>query len=246
MKVIVAARFQPLFNKQISIRCTRTLLVMCLASLVSCASDTSDSTFPSAAGFPADPPSVRRDGAPVFRVGDRLELFVEEDTTFNGMFEVRPEGYVFMPKLGRVPVVGLTRDGAERRVKEYLQKSQLTTATVFVELVATGVEPVGSGAGQVAGQPKIKVYVTGKVTSPGLHSVPVFDGRNPGVYEVLLITGGALNFGNYEKVQILRLDGSGRRKKQIVDVKAIQAGKAPDVQVGEGDIIHVPEKVFGF
>ncbi|WP_166442974.1 polysaccharide biosynthesis/export family protein [Phragmitibacter flavus] len=179
---------------------------------------------------------------PTFRVGDGLELMVEEDTSFNGQFSVRPEGYVLIPKLGRIPVLGLTRDGAERKMRESLQRSQLTKATVFVELISSG--PDAQAA--MAQQPRIKVFLTGKVGSPGQHQIPVVSGRNPGVYEALLMAGGPSNFGNLSKVEIMRQDSAGLRRKQVVDVRAIEQGKTSDVPLGDGDIINVPPKVFGF
>ena len=44
----------------------------------------------------------------------------------------------------------------------------------------------------------------------------------------------------------MRLAEGGRRQPMVVDVRQIRDGMAPDVPVGDGDIIQVPEKVFGF
>lgn len=213
--------------------------LMGMIFLGSCASETTGTLPPPTLppGEQAAPETTRK-----FRVGDGLELMVEEDSSFNGLYGVRSEGYVLIPKLGRIPVLGLTRDSAERRVKDYLQRSQLTQATVFVELIASGADP------QVvaAQQQRIRVFITGKVGNPGQHQIPVISGRNPGVYEVLLIAGGATKFGNLSKVEIMRLDRAGLRQKQVVDVLAIQQGKANDVALGDGDIVNVPQKVFGF
>lgn len=182
---------------------------------------------------------------PTFSAGDSLELLVEEDASFNGTFEVREGGYVLIPKIGRVLVAGLTRDAAESRVRETLQRQQLKQATVFVE------HQPGPQKGQVGmlspGSPRIAIFLTGAVARPGQHVVPLAaDGRMPGVLEALLMAGGLAKFGDESKVRIMRLAEGGRRQPMIVDVRQIRDGLAPDVPLGEGDIVQVPEKVFGF
>lgn len=182
--------------------------------------------------------------APTFQPGDSLELWVEEDVSFNGTFEVREGGYVLIPKIGRVAVLNMTRDVAEKRVRETLQHQQLKQATVFVEHRPNP----SKGVGQLSpGSPRISVFLTGAVSRPGKHAVPLAaDGRVPGVFETLLMAGGFAKFGDESKVRIMRLAEDGRRQPMVVDVRQIRDGKAPDVPVGEGDIIQVPEKVFGF
>ena len=81
---------------------------------------------------------------------------------------------------------------------------------------------------------------------PGAHQIPIIRGRAPGLYEVILITGGLSRFAKEEAVEILREDGTGRRKMSLVDLRAVRQGSLPDPAVGEGDIIRVPERVFGF
>ena len=181
---------------------------------------------------------------PTFLPGDSLELWVEEDVSFNGTFEVREGGYVLIPKIGRVVVLNLTLDAAEKRIRETLQSQQLKQATVFVEHRPNPAKTVGQLA---PGVPRISVFLTGAVSRPGQHAVPLAaDGHVPGVFETLLMAGGLAKFGDESKVKIMRLAEGGRRQPMVVDVRQIRDGIAPDVPVGDGDIIQVPEKVFGF
>ncbi|WP_449069977.1 polysaccharide biosynthesis/export family protein [Prosthecobacter sp.] len=183
----------------------------------------------------------------VFARGDSVELFVEEDKSFNGVFEVREGGYVLIPKIGRVMVAGLTRDGAEQRIRESLQRQQLKQATVFVEHVPDNDRLAAGGVGPASGQPRLTIYLTGAVARPGQHAVPLaFTGRAPGLFETLLITGGLAKFSDDTKVRIMRLNERGLRTPLIVDVSKIRDGLIPDVPIGDGDIIQVPEKIFGF
>ena len=179
----------------------------------------------------------------LFAAGDALELFVKEDSTLNGSYPVREGGYIVIPRAGRIQVEGLSRESAEARVKEALQKSQLTQATVLVERTA---DRTGQGSLSDPEQPRVVVFLTGAVARPGAHQIPVVQGRAPGLYEVILISGGLSRFAKEEAVEILRKDASGQRQLSLVNLREVRQGAASDPLVGEGDIIRVPERVFGF
>jgi len=174
-----------------------------------------------------------------------VELYVEEDSTLNATYGVRGGGYIVIPRVGRIPVAGLDRDEAEARIKEYLQRGQLTKATVLVERISArrGLE---SRIGGPPGVPKVMIFITGSVPRSGVHYVPVPEGHQLGVEEALLLTGGLGRFAKNSHVELFRMDATGKRHKAKVDLRPIRDGKAEDVPVGEGDIINVPERVFGF
>lgn len=225
------------------ILCRASLLLSALVLNVACSAPNGDHGIP--------PPRIPRQSAlaaaeAVFKVGDSVELLVEEDTSFSGVFEVREGGYVLIPKIGRVVVVGLNRDAAEGRIKDSLQRQQLKKATVFVERMP-GTSRNGAIFGNLAPESAIIIYLTGAVSRPGQHIVPLkTESRPPGLFETLLLTGGLAKFGDDSKVRIMRLDESGKRGSTAVDVRKIRDGLASDVPIGDGDIIQVPEKVFGF
>ncbi|HCN29344.1 MAG TPA: hypothetical protein DIT64_11450 [Verrucomicrobiales bacterium] len=181
----------------------------------------------------------------VFAPGDTLELFVKEDVTLNGSYQVREGGYIVIPRAGRIQVAGLDRNMAEARVKEILEKTQLAVATVLVE--RTSKFPVSApGTTPIAAMPKVMVFITGAVPRSGVHHIPVNGTRPIGAYEALLITGGTGKFAREDRVEIYRTDAQGKRQRAVFDLKAVRQGAAEDPPIGEGDIIHVPEKVFGF
>lgn len=190
------------------------------------------------------PPAQLQTAAPpnVFAPGDSLELFVEEDPSFNGTYLIREGGYILVPRIGRVQVSGLDREGAERHITQTLQKGQLAKAKVLVEHLKSGGRPALSSPEA----PKIMIYLTGSVAKPGVHLLPLVKNRPMGLYEALLITGGLTRFGHHGKVEILRADNTGRRVRSVVDLRPIRDGKADDPPLSEGDIINVSEKVFGF
>lgn len=181
---------------------------------------------------------------PVLQPGDSMELIVEEDESFNGTYSVREGGYILIPKLGRIQVAGLDRDQAEKHLTSTLQRNQLIKAKVFVELIKTN---SGDSATAPLNTPKITVFLTGNVSKPGTHVLPIVNGRTIGAYEALLISGGLSRFGNVSKVEILRIDpATGRRLRSVVDLRPVRDGTQADTPLGEGDIVNVNERVFGF
>ena len=201
-----------------------------------------------------DLPSIPQRAVPIeelapetgtFAIGDYLELFVKEDSTLNGSYQVRQGGYIVIPRAGRIEVVGLNRNEAELKVKLFLQQTQLTQASVLIERTNQNTASAGQ-AGSVPPTNKIMIYVTGAVFKPGTHYIPLPHGKDLGVYEALLITGGLARLAQDQRVELIRADATGKRHRATIDVRRISQGLAEDPPVGEGDIIHVPEKVFGF
>lgn len=201
-----------------------------------CSSPTPDSDTPPP---PALPPAQSAGGGIV--VGDKLELFVKEDPAFNGTYRVRERGDIIIPDVGRVKVTGLSVQAAESRVESYLERGQIKDATVILDRIA---EP---GAGlPVAGSRRILVYMTGAVQKTGQHMLTIPEGRALGVYEAILISGGLGRFADEQRVHILRMDNQRVRHRIPVNIRLISQGIAPDPAIGQGDVIVVPEKVFGF
>lgn len=184
------------------------------------------------------------------RPGDALELFVKEDSSFNGIYGVRERGDIIIPSVGRIPVEGLDVSQARDAIEKALEASQLKEASLIVDRVRR-VRAPDQGAGATSPSsgditPRILVYYTGKVNRPGQHHITLASGRPVGVYESLLIAGGISRFGDKQKVHVLRMGGDGKRYRIPVDIQAVEEGQIPDPPVGDGDIVVVPEKVFGF
>ncbi len=174
------------------------------------------------------------------QVGDTLEVFVMEDSSFNGVFKVREKGDIIIPKVGRVSVLGLSVDAVQERIKKTLESSQLTTATVIADrLSSAAAAPVSFEE-----TPKILVYLTGKVTRPGQHMLAVNSGESISAFEAVLIAGGVAPFADERDAYILRRSGGGNRARIPLDLRAIRQGKAADVPLVNGDMICVPERRF--
>ncbi|MES2506359.1 MAG: polysaccharide biosynthesis/export family protein [Verrucomicrobiota bacterium] len=220
-------------------------VLLLISLLPQCTTEPTEDLMPVAPRVAGAPPAPAR---PVFLAGDQLELFVKEDLTLNGSYLVREGGYIVIPRAGRVNVAGLSREEAEPRVREFLLKTQLKEATVIVERTPSLANSTAAGAGGAAAAsiPRVLIYITGSVPRTGGHAIPVPPGKTVGVYEALLISGGLGKFATLDKVEIFRFDANGRRKKSVIDMRPIMKGEAEDPGIAEGDIINVPEKVFGF
>ena len=219
----------------------RNLFLLSVVSLLAiCANCSTNPPLPAGQPF-TQQNKIQVTQIPIFHPGDSLELYVEEDSTFNGVYPVRPGGYVLIPKIGRIAVDGLNRDSAENLIARTLENGQLKNAKVIVEHISSGIDRPGA-----PGVLKVLVFITGSVARSGAHYIPLTNGRLPGVYETLLIAGGVSKFAQIGKVEVYRTSASGKRERGVVDLRAIRDGKAEDPPVSEGDIINVAEKVFGF
>lgn len=193
----------------------------------------------------APPPQVKRPSDAV-GVGDRLEIFVAEDESLNGIYTIREKGDIILPRLGRFQVAGMTSSQVESHLTKTLEESQLRSASVIVDRVARAPEEVVvPREGASAELPRMLAYFTGNVKRPGQHWITLPRGNPVGIYEAILITGGLARFANDKKVEVLRKDEQGQTKKMMLNLHSVREGEAPDPPLYEGDIIFVPEKRVG-
>ncbi len=183
------------------------------------------------------------------KTGDTLELFVEEDDAFNGTYPVREQGDIIIPSVGRIQVAGLSLGSAGSRIKTELEARHLKSATVILDRVGRAAVEQQSVAARPAAAPvpaKMSIYMNGKVNRPGQHRVTVPVSGRVGAYEAILMAGGISRFGDAGRVYILRNDSEGKKHKIPVNILNIEKGLEVDPPIGDGDIVVVPEKVFGF
>lgn len=216
------------------------LLGMLLMGVVACRSKVTMSQ----GGIPQD---IRQPQVPLdpkyipLKAGETVDVYVLEDPALNGMYTLRGEGHIIFPTMGRVQLAGLTPSKAEQRIKELLESRKLRAATVILDRTSM------VGGGPASTTQKVLVYITGKVARPGQHNISVEIGKELGVYEAILISGGFSRFSNESKAYVLRQTAIGQPKRRInIDLKAVAEGRVADIPVRAADIIYVPEKVFGF
>jgi protein involved in polysaccharide export with SLBB domain len=174
-------------------------------------------------------------------VGDALDVFILEDSSFNGMYVVRPSGDIILPKAGRIQVVNMTLEQVEASVRKILEKNQLTKATVIVDPIRRG--PAEGDSAGVAG---LTVYLSGSVMKKGRCVIPFVGNGRVTAYQAITDAGGFAAFANKQRSYVLRRNPSGLTQRIPVNFVAIERGQERDVILQDGDTIVVPQKLFGF
>lgn len=224
-----------------------TATVLLITFVTACQNQVDSSGFPPPAPINQPAGMIGSTKSDAFAPGDHMELLVEEDNSFNGRYLVRPGGYVIMPRLGRVQIGGVNRSAAEVMMKNLLEKNQLTEASVMVERWPDKGAGTDDSGNSINGQQEsITVLLTGRISRPGMHKIPVYNGENPGLYRAILSAGGLADFSRPSKVTIRRKDSTGKLRLIPVRLDLIEEGEIPDVPIGNHDVIDVGEKVFGF
>lgn len=173
-------------------------------------------------------------------IGDAIDIFVLEDSSFNGRYVVRASGDIILPKAGRINIAGKDLAGVESSVKATLQANQLTQATVIADpVVKAAVENNAVMAG-------LTVYLSGNVVRPGRVVVPFVGEAKVTAYQAITDAGGFAEFANKKRSYLLRRDRSGKSHRLMIDFTRVEKGLAEDPVLQDGDTLVVPQKFFGF
>lgn len=161
--------------------------------------------------------------------GEVLQLFVLEDETFNGLYQVRSGGYIILPRVGRISVVGKDLNEAQNLIRQALEATQLKQATVLIER-SPGV--YGESCSDV-------IYLAGEFKTTG--PLRIAPGVKPTLVTTVIRSGGLTENADLTRVKLLRLE-SGKSLVEEVNVQAIMegAGLQSDLDLNPGDIIVVP------
>jgi polysaccharide export outer membrane protein len=173
----------------------------------------------------------------IIQPGDVLVVYVVEDDSLNGHYDVLDGGNIIFPKIGRIQVAGKTSPEIETLIKKLLETNQLRTATVMVERPA---QP------RTAGATSKTIFISGNVGSPGRHTVGFVGNMRPTVYQAIIDAGGVTRFADQNHILVTRHNPDGHMSRFKVDAQKIRDGSIPDVPIEDGDMIFVPEKAFGW
>lgn len=156
------------------------------------------------------------------RHGDTVLVSVWRDEALRMEVRVLPDGSITFPLAGRVEVAGLSTTDAEARIAARLVKF---IPDVAVTVAVTGIE--GS-----------RVYVLGKVTTPG----PVLlTSPNTTVLQVLSQAGGLDRFADGNGIRVLRNTAEGPKTFNVRYNDLIKGNELQtNVVLMPGDTILVP------
>jgi polysaccharide biosynthesis/export protein len=158
--------------------------------------------------------------------GDVLGINVWKEPSLSGSVKVRPDGFITLPLINELQVVGLSttqlRKNLEEKYKEYTVDPFIT---IRIEAIASS-----------------EVFVVGQVSKPGAFPL----NGNESLLQLLTRAGGLGVFANRSNVRILRRE-TDRVTEYIVDYDAILKGDfRQDVLLRPGDRIIVPEASLFF
>lgn len=152
--------------------------------------------------------------------GDVLHITLWKDPSLSGPVTVRPDGFITLPLVNDLQVVGLTteklRTTLEQRYREYVTDAHVT---VRVEKIASS-----------------EIFLIGEVGKPGAYLAA----GNDTVLQLLTRAGGLTPFASRHKIRILRRTGE-KVTEFVVDYDAIVEGDLKqDILLRPGDRIVVP------
>lgn len=168
-------------------------------------------------------------GSDLIMPGETVEVFVVEDSTFNGRYQVRRGGYIILPQVGRITVAGKTVKQAEGSLRKSLESSQLRHASVMLERVMGGPD---TESGPV-------IYLAGEFKNPRPFRIP--QGVKPTLVGMILSSGGLTDKADLTRVRVMRITSL----KGVVEEVNVQrildgAGLTSDVTLNDGDVVTIP------
>lgn len=171
---------------------------------------------------PADTPDPAKPPDEFYTIGpgDVLQVAVWKEENLSGSVTVRPDGFVTLPLVNEIQVVGLTtaqlRETLEKKYEEFV-----TSPAVMVR-----VEKIASS----------EIFVVGEVNSPAAYPAT----GNDTILQLLTRAGGLTIFADRDSIRVVRRAGE-KVTEYIIDYDAIIEGDLQqDIVLRPGDRIIVP------
>jgi protein involved in polysaccharide export with SLBB domain len=163
----------------------------------------------------------------VLGVDDELviDIFGYSENTYK--LKVQPEGYIRMPNIGPVRVVGLPIEDARKKIKQQLQK--------IYPGILSGNTSVQISLGQIR---TIRVTLIGEVIRPGTYSIPSL----ANIANALYVSGGPNANGSFRTIELIR----NGKTKVIFDLYdfLIKGDLSNNLMLQDDDIIKInPYKI---
>lgn len=172
----------------------------------------------------ADPSNAPVGVAPDYRIAaeDVLDVSVWKEPDLTKQVIVRPDGAFSYPLIGDVRAAGLTTSELETELRGRLSNF-IPDAVVTVSVL------------ELRG---MRIYVTGKVRSPGQFQV----GRYVDVLQAITLAGGFTPFADIKDIQIIRRDREGRETVFEFNYKEVERGRnlQQNIRLEADDVVLVP------
>ncbi len=146
-------------------------------------------------------------------------MMQESTTVQSENYQVEDDGTIALTGLGRVPVAGLTRTEAMKKVEELYHKDFLRTPLIDLKIVS------------------LKVTVLGEIKKQG--NYPLIKDKTT-LVEIIGEAGGLTEKANEKNVKIIRGDEK-NQVVQVIDLNNITSINDPRAVLQNGDIIYITE-----
>lgn len=168
--------------------------------------------------------------------GDTIEVSVEVDgrmEVLSHRAELNYQGMVTLPLVGDVKIVGHTLDEARGIIAETYGAYYVNPPVIMMAM-----------ANDLTSGEWGSVMVMGRVARPG--RVPLRNPNGMNLTTAIQDAGGFSDSAKKSHIRISRMNESGKKIQTIVDFGEIgQGGDADaDIQLIDGDIVYVPERIF--
>lgn len=187
---------------------------------------------PPPVGYPTQQPIERNPSEQFVRyrlgIGDAISVFVERFPDLNFQGQINLEGNIVTPLLGTVPLVGLTLEEAQERIRFGLNRFVIDPK---VTLTLAGARPA-------------QVTIAGEVLRPGFYPLATGSQLSPGVLQA---AGGTTSIADLRSVLVRRSLVDGSVIEQRVDLfTPLQNGQPlPELRLQDGDTVIVPKLEIG-
>jgi len=143
--------------------------------------------------------------------------------------EVSSEGTIGVPFLGEIKAEGLSVTQLTQTVTRPLAEDYFVNPQVFIS--------VGDQKSREANITHHKIYVLGKINSPG-----VYDFREGlTALDACILAGGFAQYAAPNRSTITRREAKGKQEIIKINLNRVKKGKDKDVLLKPGDRIYVPE-----
>lgn len=156
----------------------------------------------------------------VVGAGDLIGVNVWKEPSLSGAVKVRPDGYITLPLVNEVQVVGLTTSQLRKLLEEkYKEFTTDPFVTIRIEAIAS-----------------TEVFLVGEVVRTGAYQL----NGNETILQVLSRVGGLGVFADRSNIKVVRREGD-KITQYVVDYDAIIKGDLKqDILLRPGDRIIVP------
>lgn len=167
--------------------------------------------------------------------GDILRVEVEEDASINRDVLVAPDGRISIPQAGTIKASGRSIEQIKADVTSKLAPNFNSGPSVYVSISRLAERTAGPATGRT-----IDVYIMGEVATPGKISID----SGTRLLQFLGEVGGFSKFASLKRIQLRRIDASGKERIYPVNYNDIVAGKSSigSTTLADGDIIIVPQR----